>query len=93
MCLSIPMQVVEWEGDGSLAWVERYGRRERLNMLLVGAQPVGTWVLASLGFAKEVVEPDALVLIEAALAELAASLDQMSTAAAAQDEPHARETA
>lgn len=89
MCLSIPMQVVAWEGDGSLAWVERHGRRELLNMLLVGPQPIGTWVLANLGFAKEVVEPETLALIEAALAELAASLDDLS----AQDRAHAHEAA
>ena len=79
MCLSIPMRVAEWQtDDGSVAVVERHGRRERLNMLLVGPQPVGTWVLASLGFAKETVDADALELIEAALAELAASLDRLA---------------
>lgn len=75
MCLSVPMQVVALEADGDLAIVERHGRRERVNMLLVGRQPLGTWVLVSLGFAKEVVEADALALIEDALAALAASLD------------------
>ena len=74
MCLSIPMQVVAWEGDGDFAWVERGERRERINMMLLGAQPVGTWVLTSLGLAREVVEPEQLTLIEEALAALAASL-------------------
>lgn len=82
MCLSVPMQVVKWEADGLLAWVERPGRRERINMLLTGPQPIGTWVLTSLGFAKEVIEPDALALIEDALAALAASLDGGYDAAA-----------
>lgn len=75
MCLSIPKQVVAWEGEGDFAWVERHGERERLNMMLVGPQPEGTWVLSSLGFAKEVVEPEELPLIEEALEALAASLD------------------
>lgn len=75
MCLSVPMQVVAWEGDGDFAWLARDGRRERVNMMLLGAQPVGTWVLTSLGLAREVVEPEQLVLIEEALAALAASLD------------------
>lgn len=75
MCLSVPMQVVEIEAGGDLAIVERHGRRERVNMLLVGPQPLGAWVLVSLGFAKEVVEPEELALIEEALAALAASLD------------------
>ncbi|MBS1190329.1 MAG: Hydrogenase expression/formation protein [Rhodocyclaceae bacterium] len=75
MCLSIPKQVVAWEGEGDFAWVERDGQRERINMMLVGPQPVGTWVLTSLGLAKEVVEEDARALIEDALSALAASLD------------------
>jgi len=75
MCLSIPMQVVELEAGGDLAIVERHGRRERTNMLMVGRQPLGAWVLVSLGFAREVVEPGELALIEDALAALAASLE------------------
>jgi hydrogenase expression/formation protein HypC len=75
MCLSIPKQVVAWEGEGDFAWVERNGQREFLNMMLLGPQPIGTWVLTSLGLAKEVVEPEQLVLIEEALTALAASLD------------------
>ncbi len=75
MCLSIPMQVVAVEGDGDFAWVERAGRRELVNMMLIGPQPLGAWVLASLGLAKEVVEPGQLALIEEALAALAAALE------------------
>lgn len=76
MCLSIPMQVVAWEDDeGDFAWVERGERRERVNMMLLGAQPVGTWVLTSLGLAREVVEAEHLALIEEALSALANSLD------------------
>ncbi|HRQ57351.1 MAG TPA: HypC/HybG/HupF family hydrogenase formation chaperone [Azoarcus taiwanensis] len=75
MCLSVPMQVVENLADGDLAIVERAGRRQQVNMLLVGPQGLGTWVLVALGFAKEVVEPGELALIEDALAALAASLD------------------
>jgi hydrogenase expression/formation protein HypC len=75
MCLSIPKQVVEWEGEGDFAWVERAGRRERINMMLIGPQPVGTWVLTSLGLAKEVVEEEERALIEDALSALAASLE------------------
>lgn len=83
MCLSIPMQVVAWEGEsGDLAIVEREHReagevrirRERVNMMLIGAQPIGTWILSSLGLAKEVIEDDQRALIEDALAALSASL-------------------
>lgn len=69
------MQIVENHADGDLAIVERAGRRQQVNMLLVGPQAVGTWVLVALGFAKEVIEPEQRVLIEDALAALAASLD------------------
>ncbi|MCL2344684.1 MAG: HypC/HybG/HupF family hydrogenase formation chaperone [Desulfobulbus sp.] len=75
MCLSIPMRVEAWEGDGEFAWVARGDRRERINMMLLGPQPVGAWVLISLGLAREVVEPEQLALIEEALTALAASLD------------------
>ena len=75
MCLSIPMQVAAIEGDGDFAWVERDGRRELVNMMLIGPQPLGAWVLTSLGLAREVVEPGQLAFIEEALAALAASLE------------------
>jgi hydrogenase expression/formation protein HypC len=75
MCLSIPKQVVAWEADGDFAWVERNDQREQVNMMLLGPQPIGTWVLTSLGLAKEVIAPEELALIEEALTALAASLD------------------
>ena len=75
MCLSVPKQVVAWEGEGDFAWVERDGQREQINMMLLGPQPVGTWVLTSMGLAKEVIEDDQRQLIEDALSALAASLE------------------
>lgn len=75
MCLSVPMQILALEADGDIAVVGRGDRRERVNMMLLGPQPVGTWVLVSLGFAKEVVAEEERALIEEALAALAASLD------------------
>ncbi|MDQ5917209.1 MAG: hydrogenase expression/formation protein HypC [Pseudomonadota bacterium] len=80
MCLSIPMRVVEWvDEEGMLAWVERGEgeslRREQVNMMLIGVQPVGTWILASLGLAKETVDDENRMLIEDALSALDASLD------------------
>jgi len=79
MCLSIPMRVVEWDDDdGNFAWVERGEgetlRRERVNMMLIGPQEVGTWILASLGLGKEVVDEENRLLIEDALAALDESL-------------------
>lgn len=80
MCLSIPMRVIEWvDEEGMLAWVERGEggslRREQVNMMLIGAQPVGTWILASLGLAKEIVDDENRALIEDALSALDSSLD------------------
>lgn len=80
MCLSIPMRVIEWvDEEGMLAWVERGEgdslRREQVNMMLIGAQPVGTWILASLGLAKETVDDENRALIEDALSALDSSLD------------------
>jgi hydrogenase expression/formation protein HypC len=43
MCIGVPLQVVEV--DGSFAWCEADDQRERLDMMLVGPRPVGTWVL------------------------------------------------
>jgi len=47
MCVGIPMQVVACRED--LIECEGRGRRERINFMLVGEQPVGTWVLAFQG--------------------------------------------
>lgn len=75
MCLTIPKQVVAWEGDGDFAWVERDGRRERVNMMLIGPQPVGTWVMTSLGWARETIDGASLLLVEDALEALGSALD------------------
>lgn len=66
------MQVVE--SDGALAWCEGRGRRERINMLLVGEQPTGTWVLAFLGSAREVLEPEQAAQANEALDALEAAM-------------------
>lgn len=94
MCLSVPMMVESWVGDGEIAWVVRGDRREQANMLLVGPQPVGTWVLIALGFAKEVLDEESLALTEEALAALAATLDgEYDPDAWFRDLPSARDVA
>lgn len=75
MCLSVPMQIESLEAGGALAWVRRGERREQVNMMLVGEQPIGTWVLVALGFAKEVLDEESRAYIEEALQALADSLD------------------
>ena len=55
MCIGIPMQVVDPGAETALC--EGRGARERINCLLVGAQPPGTWVLTFQGTALRVLEP------------------------------------
>ncbi len=56
MCIGIPMQVVE-AGEG-YAWCEGMGERRQIDMLLVGNQPVGTWLLTFLDGAREVLSAE-----------------------------------
>ena len=56
MCIGIPMKVVT-AGDG-YAWCEALGERRRVDTLLVGNQPVGTWLLTFLGTAREVLSAE-----------------------------------
>lgn len=72
MCIGIPLQVVS--GDEQAAECAAGRRSERLNMLLVGAQPPGTWVLAFQGSALRVMSEDEALQTQAALAALDAVL-------------------
>lgn len=72
MCIGIPLQVVS--GNEQAAECAAGGRSERLNMLLVGAQPPGTWVLAFQGSALRVMTEGDALQTRAALAALDAAL-------------------
>ena len=72
MCIGIPMQVQE-SGTGT-AVCEGRGSRERLNCLMIGDPPVGTWVLAFQGAALRVIDPEEAAQTNAALDALAAVL-------------------
>ena len=52
MCIGIPMQVIS-NGTG-YALCEGLGGRRRVDTLLVGAQPPGSWLLVFLDSAREV---------------------------------------
>lgn len=65
MCVGIPMQVVE--DGGLLAWCEGRTGRKQINMILVGPQSAGTWVLAFLDSAREVLDAEAARRIDDAL--------------------------
>jgi hydrogenase expression/formation protein HypC len=72
MCIGMPMLVVR--PQGSHAWCEGGGERERLDMMLVGEQPVGTWVLAFHGAARQVLSEREAARALAARQALAAVL-------------------
>jgi hydrogenase expression/formation protein HypC len=56
MCIGLPMQVIGLQGDAALC---RYrGGDTLVDLLLVGAQPVGTWVLVFLDTAREVLSEE-----------------------------------
>ncbi len=65
MCIGMPTQVVEMRGTHALCEVD--GHRELVDMLLVGEQPQGTWVLNFLGGAREVLTPENAGQIRAAI--------------------------
>lgn len=72
MCIGLVLQVVQI--DGSDAWCEADGVRERLDMRLVGEQPVGTWVLGFHGAARQVMDAEEAAQAGAARRALAAVL-------------------
>lgn len=64
MCIGIPMQVVEQHNE-SARCIYR-GQESLVDMMLVGPQPAGTWLLVFLDTAREVLsEQKALQIINA----------------------------
>ncbi len=58
MCIGVPVKIIEPGEFVSLC--EGRNGREQVNMMLIGPQPAGTWVLNFLGSAREVLtETDA----------------------------------
>ena len=56
MCLGIPMQVVEIDGD--IGYVESGGVKRRVGLMLLEDVKVGDWVIVHAGFAIEKIDPD-----------------------------------
>jgi hydrogenase expression/formation protein HypC len=73
MCIGIPMQVIRCE-DG-MADCEGRGRRERLNVMLLGNVPDGAWVLAYQGSAVRTMSEDEARQTNDALSALDAALE------------------
>ncbi len=65
MCIGLAMQVLE--AQEASACCEYQGQKFNIDMMLVGEQPVGTWVLVFLDTAREVISPTRAKLINDAL--------------------------
>ena len=76
MCVGVPMRVTEDGGESAVVWCEaRDGeRRERINLLLVGAQAPGTWLLTFQGSALRVMSPEEAAQTSDALLALAQTM-------------------
>ena len=65
MCIGTPVRIIE-PGEGMARCTGRNGE-ESVNMMLVGPQPEGTWVLNFLGSAREVLTAEEAATINRAL--------------------------
>jgi hydrogenase expression/formation protein HypC len=72
MCVGTPMLIVA--AEATVAVCEGRGRREQIDLALVGEQPVGTWILAYQGSAVRTLTPDEATQTSAALDALDAVL-------------------
>jgi len=77
MCLGIPMQVIE-SGEFTALCVGREGvgrgEERRVSTMLVGEQPVGTWLVVHIDSAIRVIDAEEAALIGEALDALASVL-------------------
>ena len=74
MCIGIPMRIVRAVEGGAWADCEGRGRTQRLDSMLVGEQPIGTWVLAFRGAAVRVLTADEAMHTNAALDALESAM-------------------
>ncbi len=68
MCMGLPMQIAE-TGAG-YAICDYQGGRRRIDTMLVGDQPAGTWLLVFIDAAREVISADDAGRITDALSAL-----------------------
>ncbi len=68
MCMGVPMRVIEMRGTFALCEVG--GKQELVDMILVGEQVKGTWILNFLGAAREVLTAENAQNITQALSAL-----------------------
>ena len=74
MCIGIPMRIVRAAAGGAWADCEGRGRTGRLDSMLVGEQPIGTWVLAFRGAAVRVLTAGEAMQTNAALDALESAM-------------------
>jgi hydrogenase expression/formation protein HypC len=65
MCIGIPMKIIEC--NGLMAKCQGRGETRNLSLALLGEQPLGTWVLMSIDTAREVLDEETAMRINAAL--------------------------
>ena len=73
MCVGIPMRVID--GGDMRALCERHGAARQISMLLIGAQPSGTYVLTHLDSAIRVLDETEARLIDDALDGLSRAVE------------------
>lgn len=73
MCIGVPVQVLAPAGETS-AWCDERGDRVLVDMMVVGPQPPGTWLLAFQGAARGVMSAEEAALTLEALQALGAAL-------------------
>ncbi|MCP4993199.1 MAG: HypC/HybG/HupF family hydrogenase formation chaperone [Gammaproteobacteria bacterium] len=85
MCIGAPVQVIE-SRDFTALCRDRHGEEAEVNMMLIGPQEAGAWIVNYLGSAREVLsEKDAKHII-ASMDELEAMMSEEQ----AQEEPQIR---
>ena len=72
MCIAIPMRVLHSQG----LWAECEGRgaRRRVNLMLVGERPPGSWLLVLGDSARECVDADEAARVDRALDAVEAAM-------------------
>lgn len=74
MCLGTPVRIVALEGVHA-SCEDRHGQRSKVDLLLVGTQPAGTWVLSFKHSARRVMDADEAAQVGEALDALQALLN------------------
>ncbi|MEW7977640.1 MAG: HypC/HybG/HupF family hydrogenase formation chaperone [Candidatus Sedimenticola endophacoides] len=97
MCIGIPLQIVEQREFSALCRGRGSGPVQEVNTLLIGPQPVGTWVLNFLGSAREVLSEidarridDGLRALEAVMRGESIDVDEYFSDLADPDRPPGR---